>query len=86
MSEADEILDIWAVTSGNADDVAVEDVQRFIAEFREYVNAKDKKVIERLSNGEKVNDDAVKMLQKVMDQFKKGFSSEKEEKKGTEKK
>jgi len=75
MSEADEILDIWAVTSGNADDIAVSDIQRFISEFREYVNSKEKKVIDTLTTGEKVNDETTKALQKAMDTFKKGFSS-----------
>ena len=76
LAESDEILDIWAVTSGNADEIPVDNVQRFIQEFREYVHTKDKKIIERLSTGEKLNDDVTKSLQKVMDEFKKGFSVE----------
>ena len=75
MSEADEILDIWAVTSGNADDIAVQDIQRFIREFREYVNSKDKKIVDVLTMGEKVTDETTKTLQKAMDTFKKGFST-----------
>jgi F-type H+-transporting ATPase subunit alpha len=76
LAESDEILDIWAVTSGNADEIPVDNVQRFIQEFREYVQTKDKKIIERISTGEKLNDDVTKSLQKIMDEFKKGFTVE----------
>lgn len=76
MSEADEILDIWAVTSGNADTIPVEQIQRFISEFREFTQTKDKKVIEKLASGEKVKEDVTDALQKVMDEFKKAFSVE----------
>jgi F-type H+/Na+-transporting ATPase subunit alpha len=81
LAEADEILDIWAVTSGSADDVAVEDIQQFITDFREFVHTKHKKLIEILSSGKKVEEEATKMLQKAMDEFKKGTSLTKEEKK-----
>jgi F-type H+-transporting ATPase subunit alpha len=81
LSEADEILDIWAVTSGNGDDIPVEEIQRFIIEFRDFVHTKDKKLIDILSSGEKVNDDTTKLLQKAMEQFKKSFSRDEKKKK-----
>lgn len=76
LTEPDEILDIWAVTSGNADDVPVESIQQFITDFREFVHTKHKKVIEMLSSGKKVDDEGSKILQKAMDEFKKVFTKE----------
>jgi len=79
LSEADQVLDIWSVTSGNADDVPVENIQLFIAEFREFVHAKHKKLIETLSSGKKVDDEVTKQLQKAIDDYKKGTTLTKEE-------
>lgn len=76
LTEADEILDIWAVTSGNADDIPVGTIQRFITEFRESVHSKHKKIIEVLLSGKKVDDETTKSLQKAMDEFKKSFDIE----------
>ena len=81
LAESEEILDIWAVTSGNADDVPVQNIQQFIVDFREFVHTKHKKLIETLSSGKKVDDEATKSLQKAMDEFKKGTSLTKEESK-----
>ena len=75
LAESDEVLDIWAVTSGNADEVPVEQIQQFITDFRDFVNSKHKKVVEILASGKKVDDEATKLLQKTMDEFKKSYDS-----------
>lgn len=73
MIEADEILDIMAVTGGYADDVPVNKIQDFIGEFREFAHRKDKKLIEKLSSGEKVNEETQKHFEKTIKEFKKGY-------------
>lgn len=75
MVESDEILDIMAVTGGYADDVPVNKVQQFISEFREFAHRKDKKLIEKLSSGEKVTEDTQKQFAKTIQEFKKGFKA-----------
>lgn len=75
MTEADEILDIMSVTGGYADDIPATKVQDFITAFREYVSRKDKKLVETLTSGAKVNDDTQKMFEKTMKEFKKGYKA-----------
>jgi len=73
LPEAYEILSIWAVTNGFADDVKVEDIQRFEEDLHEYVKTKDKKLIETLSSGAKVDDKTTEELKKTVTAFKKTF-------------
>lgn len=75
MTEADEVIDIMAVTGGYADDVPTDTVQRFITELREYVNRKDKKLVAKLSSGEKVNDEIKAQFEKTAKEFLKGFKA-----------
>jgi F-type H+-transporting ATPase subunit alpha len=74
LTEAEEVASIWVVTSGNADDVAVEHVVRFVHEFLDFLRTRNKKLLEALSSGEKLKDDITKELDKAAKEFKKGFS------------
>jgi F-type H+-transporting ATPase subunit alpha len=74
LTEAEEVLSVWAVTSGNMEDIAVETVVRFIQELLDYVRTHQKKLMETLSSGAKLNDEVKKELDKVVKEFKKGFS------------
>src|SRR5579872_940388 len=65
LSEAQEVLSIWVVTNGYTDDVAVEDILRFEKQYHEYVKAHDKKLIERLSSGKKLDDETTEALKKI---------------------
>ena len=73
MPEAEEIIDILAVTNGNADTIPVEETQRFIAELRDYVLRKDKKLTEKLASGEKVTPETLAEFDKSAKEFLKGF-------------
>lgn len=75
LPEAYEVLSIWAVTNGYADDVNVEDIQRFEEDLHEYVKSHDKKLIETLSSGAKVDDKMTEDLKKVVTAFKKTFKA-----------
>jgi|SRR5579885_121714 len=75
LSESEEIVSIWAVTSGHADDIPVEQVTRFIAEFLEYVKAHDAKLMDILGNGKKPDEGTFKQIDQTMKEFKKGFST-----------
>ena len=74
LSEAFEILSIWVVTNGYTSDIPVAAISRFEKEYHAYVQAHGKKIIERLSNGKKLDDDANKSLREITEKFKKTFS------------
>jgi len=73
LPEAFEILSIWVVTNGFTDDVKVEDILRFEQQYHAYVKTHDKKVLEKLSNGKKVDDETSEQLKKITVAFKKTF-------------
>jgi len=73
LPEAFEYLSIWIVTSGNTDDIAVADIQRFEKEYHEYIKINHKKIIEELGSGAKPTEDLTKQIQKATESFKKGF-------------
>ncbi len=75
LPEVFEVLTIWAVTNGFTDDVKVEDILRFEKEYHEYVKIHDKKLLETLTSGVKVNDDTSEALKKVTTAFKKVFKA-----------
>ena len=74
LSEPEQILSIWAVANGYANDIPVEKIGQFENELHEYVHANNKKLIERLGNGKKVDDEAKEKKKKTVEKFKKGFS------------
>lgn len=75
LPEEYEVLSIWAVTNGFADDVQVEDIQRFESELHDYVRSHDKKLLETLASGAKVDDKTSEDLKKVLTAFKKVFKA-----------
>lgn len=75
LPEAYEILSIWVVTNGFTDDVKVEDILRFEKEYHAYVKTHDKKILEKLSNGKKLDDETSESLKKITLAFKKIFSA-----------
>ncbi len=75
LPEAFEILSIWAVTNGFTDDIPVNKISQFETEFHEYVKVHDKKLIEILSSGQKVNAEVTEQLKKIATSFKKVFKA-----------
>ncbi|HSW88523.1 MAG TPA: hypothetical protein VLG12_05165, partial [Candidatus Saccharimonadales bacterium] len=73
LPEALEILSIWVVTNGYANDIPVEAIQRFEKEYHAYVQ-NDKDLMKRLSNGKKLDDEANAALKKITEKFIKTFS------------
>ena len=73
LPESFEVLSIWAVTNGFLDDVPVEDVLRFENEYHNYVKTHDKKLLEVLSSGKKVDEETSEKLKKLTAAFKKTF-------------
>ncbi len=69
-----EFISIWAVTSGQMDDIPVPDISRFETELHEYIKTRQPKLLDKLSNGSKLDEETLKTLEKVVKDFKKGFS------------
>ena len=74
LSEAQELAIIWVATNGHLDDIPVESIVRFKQEFLEYLSNKPK-VIEGLSTGKKIDEVTANLLEKIVTEFKKGFST-----------
>lgn len=70
-----QLLSIIAVTRGHVDSLSVESISRFEKELHEFASAKKhSKVMDRLSNGEKLKEDDLKEVDKVIEEFKKSFT------------
>ncbi len=69
-----ELLTIWSVSNGYLDDVPVEACSRFEKELHDYVQRHNKKLLEVLSSGQKINEETTKLLMKTLEDFKKGFT------------
>lgn len=74
LSESFEFLSIWLVTGGILDNIAIENVARFEKDFHDYINRKDKKLLDELSTGEKPSEELLKKIEKIANEFKKGFN------------
>ena len=74
LSEAMQILSIWAVTTGQLNDIPLEKLGKFENEFHKFVQRKHPDIIKILETGEKVKEDAVKKMEKAITEFKKMFS------------
>jgi F-type H+-transporting ATPase subunit alpha len=70
-----QVVSIWSGTSGELDDVPVEDIRRFEAEFLQYVNDNAKGVLPGIRESKKLSDDALTTLKGAISEFKKGFTT-----------
>jgi F-type H+-transporting ATPase subunit alpha len=70
-----QVVSIWSGTSGELDDVPVEDIRRFEAEFLQYVNDNAKGVLPGIRETKKLSDDALTTLKGAISEFKKGFTT-----------
>jgi F-type H+/Na+-transporting ATPase subunit alpha len=71
----DQVVSIWAGTNGYLDDVPVEDISRFEAEFLEHLRHSST-VLTTLAQTNVLDDDTVAALKTSIVDFKKGFFGE----------
>jgi F-type H+/Na+-transporting ATPase subunit alpha len=74
LTESYEFLSVWLVTSGMADDIALENLPRFEKDFHDYISRKDKKLLEVIATGDKPSEETLAKIEKNAKDFKKGFS------------
>ncbi|RZS87102.1 ATP synthase F1 subcomplex alpha subunit [Motilibacter rhizosphaerae] len=70
-----EVVSIWAGTQGKLDDVPVEDVRRFEAEFLDFVGREHAGVFAAIVETKELSDDTVSELDAAVTAFKKQFTT-----------
>ncbi|HET8601033.1 MAG TPA: F0F1 ATP synthase subunit alpha [Segeticoccus sp.] len=73
MPVEEEVVVIWAGTTGQLDDVAVEDVQRFEAEFLDFVRREHSGILDSIREVKKLEDGTKQGLQEAVGSFKEQF-------------
>ena len=68
-----QVVAVWAGTTGQLDDVAVEDVRRFEREFLDYLVREESGIFDTIRETQKLEDDTVGSLEKAIGAFKKQF-------------
>jgi F-type H+-transporting ATPase subunit alpha len=71
----DQIISIWAGTTGKLDDVPVEDIRRFESEFLDYLRREQNKLVDTLAETKELTDDAVSGLEEAIGNFKQEFET-----------
>ncbi len=70
-----EIVSIWAGTTGQLDDVPIEDVPRFESELHDFLDREHKQIVDTIAQTKELGDDTVSSLTDAMDEFKKQFET-----------
>ncbi|GAA4387831.1 F0F1 ATP synthase subunit alpha [Actinomadura verrucosospora] len=70
-----EVVSVWAGTSGALDDVPVADVRRFEREFLDYVEREEGGLLTSIRETGKLSDDGLTSLKNTITEFKKGFQT-----------
>jgi F-type H+-transporting ATPase subunit alpha len=70
-----EVVSVWSGTTGQLDDVPVEDIRRFDAEFLEYIERTNMGVFDAIRTTTDLSDDTVSVLEKAIAEFKRQFTT-----------
>jgi F-type H+-transporting ATPase subunit alpha len=70
-----EVVSVWSGTTGQLDDVPVEDIRRFDAEFLDYLDRAKPEVFEAIRTTTDLSDDTVSVLESAIGEFKRQFTT-----------
>jgi len=70
-----QVVSVWAGTTGELDEVPVEDVRRFESEFQDYLQSSAKGIYDAIRETKELSDDTVTALKDAVTEFKKGFTT-----------
>jgi F-type H+-transporting ATPase subunit alpha len=70
-----QVVSVWAGTTGELDEVPVEDVRRFETEFLDYLQSSHKGIFDAIRETNDLSDDTVTALKDAVTEFKKGFTT-----------
>jgi F-type H+/Na+-transporting ATPase subunit alpha len=75
MPVEDQVVAIFLGTRGHLDSVPVQDVQKFEREFLEHVKSSHENILDEIRESKKFSEELEDSLEKVVNDFKKGFES-----------
>jgi F-type H+-transporting ATPase subunit alpha len=70
-----ESVSVWSGTTGQLDDVPVEDIRRFDSEFLDYVDRVKPEVFDAIRTTTDLSDDTVSVLESAIAEFKRQFTT-----------
>jgi F-type H+-transporting ATPase subunit alpha len=70
-----QVVSVWSGTSGALDDVPVEDIKRFEAEFLDYIEHNRPGILQGIRETGELSDDALTSLKDAITEFKRGFQT-----------
>jgi F-type H+/Na+-transporting ATPase subunit alpha len=70
-----EVVSIWAGTTGQLDDVPVADIRRFEKEFLEHLRLQNKGILDSIAQTKELSDETAESLSKAITAFKKNFET-----------
>ena len=70
-----QVVSVWAGTTGQFDDVPVEDVRRFESEMLDYIGRERQGIFDAIRETGDLSDDTVTALKDAVDQFRRGFET-----------
>jgi F-type H+-transporting ATPase subunit alpha len=71
----EQVASIWAGSNGYLDDVPVEDVRRFEAEFLDYLRHRHSGVLQTIRETRDLSDDTATALKDAIEEFRKTFQT-----------
>jgi F-type H+/Na+-transporting ATPase subunit alpha len=71
----DQVVSIWAGSTGQLDDVPVEDVSRFESEFLDYLKRSHPGILQAIRETKELSDDTVTALKDAVEDFRRGFET-----------
>jgi F-type H+-transporting ATPase subunit alpha len=75
MTEARQVIIIYAATSGYLDDIPVSDCQRFESELYTFLDAKYPDVVQEIQSTGKFTDEAEQKVQSALEEFRRSFKA-----------
>ena len=75
MATEDQVVSVWAGTTGKMDDVPVVDIRRFEKELLEYLHRKEQGLMTSIREGGKMSDDTLQAVADAIVEFKKQFET-----------
>ncbi|HUK73723.1 MAG TPA: F0F1 ATP synthase subunit alpha [Streptosporangiaceae bacterium] len=70
-----EVISVWAGTTGQLDDVPIEDISRFEAEFLDHIQRTRSGIYDAIRETGDLSEDTIAALKEVLDDFKKTFET-----------
>jgi F-type H+-transporting ATPase subunit alpha len=71
----EQVVSIWAGTTGKLDDIDVSDIRVFEAQFLDYLRREEKGILDAIRQTKQLEDDTVERLETAVKAFKEQFSA-----------